>query len=71
MEEPKYKIDDEVWFMFINEPFKSKVRTYVGGEEKLYRCSFFLTTCVKREENLFKSKEELIKHYELCSTKTQ
>lgn len=59
--EPKYNIGDEVWFKFINEPFKSVIREYIGGKEKLYRCKFFLTTCVVREDELFPTKEELLK----------
>ena len=59
--EAKYNIGDEVWFNSINTPFKSKVRQYIGGKEKLYRCKFFLTTCVCREDELFPTEEELIK----------
>lgn len=59
--ETKYNIEDKVWFKFINEPFLSKVREYIGGKEKLYRCKFFLTTCVCREDELFPTKEELLK----------
>lgn len=59
--ETKYNIGDEVWFMFINEPFQSKVYDYIGGKEKLYRCKFFLQSTYEREDRLFPTKEELIK----------
>lgn len=59
--ETKYKIGDEVWFMFMNEPFQSVIREYIGGNEKMYRCKFFLTTCACREDELFPTKEELLK----------
>ena len=59
--ETKYNIGDEVWFMFLNEPFKSKVYAYIGGKEKLYRCKLFLQSCARREDKLFPTKEELLK----------
>ena len=58
--ETKYNIGDEVWFKFLNEPFKSKVYDYIGGKEKLYRCKFFLQTAACREDELFPTKEELL-----------
>lgn len=59
--ETKYNIGDEVWFMFLNKPFQSKVYAYVGGKEKLYRCKFFLQSTCEREDRLFPTKEELLK----------
>ena len=59
--ETKYNIGDEVWFKSLNEPFKSVIREYIGGKEKLYRCKFYLTTCVCKEDELYSTKEELLK----------
>lgn len=59
--ETKYNIGDEVWFMFLDEPFRSVIREYIGGNEKLYRCDFFLTTCACREDELYPTKVELLK----------
>lgn len=59
--ETKYNIGDEVWFKFMNEPFKSVIVEYIGGVGKLYRCKFFLSTCACREDELYPTKEELLK----------
>lgn len=59
--ETKYNIGDEVWVKFIGRPLKSKVYEIIGGKEKLYRCAFYLTTATFREDELFPTKEELLK----------
>ena len=61
MEEYKYKIGDEVWYYFINRPIKSEVYKIIGGKEKLYKCRFYLQATTFREEELFSTKEELLK----------
>ena len=58
--ETKFNIGEEVWVLFLGKPFKSKVYQYIGGEEKLYRCAFFLQSSVYREDELFATKEELL-----------
>ena len=57
---PKFNVGDEVWLLFLGEPFKSKVYQYIGGEEKLYRCAFFLQSSVYREDELFATEKELL-----------
>lgn len=59
--ETKYKVGDEVWFRSVGNIFKSNVVKVIGGKEKLYRCTFYLTTSVFREEKLFPSEEKLLK----------
>ena len=59
--ETKYNIGDEVWFKFIDEPYKSEVYDYIGGKEKLYRCKLYLQSAAFREEDLYPTKEELLK----------
>ena len=58
--EPKFKIGDKVWLLFLGKPFKSIVYHYIGGEEKLYRCAFFLHSSVYREDELFATEQELL-----------
>lgn len=58
--ETKFNIGDEVWVLFLGKPFKSKVYQYIGGEEKLYRCAFFLQSSVYREDELFATEKELL-----------
>lgn len=58
--ETKYNIGDEVWFSFIGKPIKSKVYEIIGGEEKLYRCGFYLQSATFSEDELFPTKEELL-----------
>ena len=57
----KYKVGDEVWYIFVGMPIQSKVYEIIGGKEKLYRCKFYLQATVFREEELFPTKEELLK----------
>ena len=57
---PKFNVGDEVWFLFLGKPFKSKVYEYIGREEKLYRCAFFLQSSTFREDELFATEKELL-----------
>lgn len=57
----KYNIGDEVWIKFVGMPIKSQVYEIIGGEKKLYRCAFYLSSSVYREDELFPTKEELLK----------
>ena len=58
--ETKSNIGQEVWLLFLGKPFKSEVYQYIGGEEKLYRCAFFLQSSVYREDELFATEQELL-----------
>lgn len=59
----KYSIGDDVWFRFVGDDFKTTVRNikidYKGVPT--YYCDFFLSVIAFREEELFQTKEELIK----------
>ena len=59
--EMKYKVGDEVWYNFIGISIQSKVYEVIGGKEKLYRCKLYLQAATFREEELFPTKEELLK----------
>ena len=59
--ETKHNVGDEVWLLFLGKPFKSKVYQVIGGKEKLYRCEFYLQSATFREDELFPTKEELLK----------
>lgn len=60
MDNPKYKAGDTVWHMFVGMPIETKVKEYVGGKEKLYKCFFYLTTAHFREYQLYPTKEDLL-----------
>lgn len=58
---PKYSIGQKVWYLSINKPFSSVVRDIIDlNNGVLYRCSFFLTTAVFRQDELFESYEALM-----------
>lgn len=56
--ETKYNIGDEVWYNVVGNAVKDKV---VAIERGLYRCTFYMTTAHFRDEELFPTKEELLK----------
>jgi hypothetical protein len=61
--EPKYKVGDEVWHRFVGNDIKTTVRNinidYKGVPT--YYCDFFLSVIAFREDELFPTKEELLK----------
>lgn len=56
--ETKYNIGQEVWYRVVGNAVKGKV---IAIERGLYRCTFYMTTAHFREEELFPTKEELLK----------
>lgn len=56
--ETKYNIGDEVWYNIVGNAVKGKV---VAIERGLYRCTFYMTTAYFRDEEIFPTKEELLK----------
>lgn len=61
--ETKYNIGDEVWHRFVGDNLKTTVRKikidYKGVPT--YYCDFFLSVVAFREDQLFPTKEELLK----------
>lgn len=61
--ETKYNIGDEVWHRFVGNDIKTTVRNIKIDYKGIptYYCDFFLSVVAFREEELFPTKEELIK----------
>ena len=57
--ETKYDIGQEVWVMSMNKPHCTTIISIrIGKDELLYSLKYFL---IKKEEEIFPTKEELLK----------